>query len=326
LEVTLMQADRVFAGVDVSKATLLCARYGATGTTRVRNDRAAIEQWLRTLPADAVVAMESTGQYHFELARLVHHSGRRVFVLNARDVHDYARAMGARCKSDRVDAQLIARYVAEHHRRLHAWTPGSEAQQMVQALVRRRACVSEHRGAVRQLLSGFNELQPAVRQLQRQFDVLLAQIDRLIDQQVGREQQLTQTRTLLRTITGFGSQGSALLAALFCRVPFANADAVVAYSGLDPRANDSGSKRGRRCLSKRGNARLRRQLYLAAFAASRSRALKATYQAIKARGFAPTEALVILARKLLRIAWAVCKSGKPFDPSRFAAPTTCTQI
>lgn len=42
--------------------------------------------------------------------------------------------------------------------------------------------------------------------------------------------------------------------------PFANSDALVAYSGLDPRAHDSGRSRGRRRLSKRGEPALRRQI------------------------------------------------------------------
>ena len=37
--------------------------------------------------------------------------------------------------------------------------------------------------------------------------------------------------------------------------------ALVAYSGLDPRPHDSGSKRGRRALTKRGPAALRKLLW-----------------------------------------------------------------
>ncbi|MBK8569415.1 MAG: transposase [Nitrosomonadales bacterium] len=42
------------------------------------------------------------------------------------------------------------------------------------------------------------------------------------------------------------------------RVFFHNADAFVVFTGFDPRANDSGNKIGRRCLSKHGPAELRR--------------------------------------------------------------------
>lgn len=104
------------------------------------------------------------------------------------------------------------------------------------------------------------------------------------------------------------------------RLPFRNADALVAYSGLDPKPCDSGTKRGKRRLSKRGPGALRHLMYMVAFAGAHSKALGPLYQAIKARGFAPTQALVILARKLLRVAWAVWRSGQAFDPSRLATP------
>jgi transposase len=118
----------------------------------------------------------------------------------------------------------------------------------------------------------------------------------------------------LRTITGFGPQTSVALGALLSRIDFANADALVAYSGLDPRPCDPGQHRGQRRLSKRGPAWLRRQMYLAAFAASHSKALGPLYQSIKTKGFASTQALVILARKLLRVAFAVWRGTAPFDP------------
>jgi transposase len=321
-----MQVDQAFIGVDVAKGTLVVCVHGTAARLTLANEPAAIERWLKTLPAEAVVAMESTGRYHQELVRRVHQSGRSAYVLNAKDVYFYAKALGARSKTDRVDAQVIARYAAEHHGSMHAWSPGSQAQEQVQTLVQRRARVVVHRLALRELLRGVEGLQQARDGLEAQFDALQAQIDRQIDLQVASEPQLNHGRELLRTITGIGAQGSALLAALMSRITFANADALVAYSGLDPRANDSGAKNGRRRLSKRGSSDLRRQMYLAAFAASHSKALGPTYRAIKGRGFKPTEAFVILARKLLRIAWAVWRSGQQFDPTRFAKPTACANL
>jgi transposase len=125
------------------------------------------------------------------------------------------------------------------------------------------------------------------------------------------------------TITGVGPQASALFTGLLSRVRFANVNALVAYTGLDPRPNDSGTKVGKRRITKRGHPELRRQLYLCAFAASHSKVFGPMYRSIKARGFKPTEALVILGRKILRIIWSVWKSGQPFDPSRIPAAEPC---
>ena len=94
------------------------------------------------------------------------------------------------------------------------------------------------------------------------------------------------------------------------------ADAVIAFSGLDPRANDSGMKTGRRRLSKRGPSEMRRLFYNAAMSAARTATWNPTYQRARAAGKTTTEALVILARKLLRVAFALYKTKTEFDANK----------
>jgi transposase len=311
-----MQAQQVFIGVDVARDSLVISIGGAPKPQVVANDEPAIKRWIKTLPPQAVIAMESTGCYHQRLARLTHQAGLRVYVLNAKDVYFYAKALGARGKTDPLDAQILARYVAEHHEALHPWLPGTPAQAGVQELLQRRARVAVCRASLRQTLAGMKKLTPAVLQLEKRFDKLLQRIDREVQALLDSEPKLSQGSAVLQSICGIGPQSAAMLVALLNRIQFANADALVAYSGLDPRPSDSGMRSGKRRLSKRGSPGLRRQLYLAALAATRSKALGPTYQALRAKGFKSTQAVVILARKLLRIAWAVWKSGKPFDAAK----------
>lgn len=311
-----MQEAAVFIGVDVSKAELVISTGGERRPCCVANDAPSIARWLQELPPGALIAMESTGRYHALLAHLASQAGFKVYVLNARDVFFYARALGTRGKTDGVDAGVIARYLAEHHAHLHAWRAGSSSQQRLQELLSRRAQIAVHRSACNQLMSGVDVSDLDAHALQEAFDAFLRSIDDKVQQLIAGDAQLAAGCTRLRTITGIGPQTSALLATLFSRFDFANADALVAYSGLDPRPNDAGAKHGRRRLSKKGPALLRRQMYLAGFAASHSKALKPLYLSIRARGFATTEALVILGRKLLRVAFAVWKGGESFDPAR----------
>jgi transposase len=318
-----MQEQTQVIGVDVAKAQLVTAVHGSRPLGKaVSNDSVSIMAWLDTLSPGCIIAMESTGKHHRLLAQLAHAAGMCVFVLNARDVYYYAQALSGRSKTDRLDAAIIARYAAEHHDKLHVWQPPRGVEQQLQDLLRRRAEVVRLGVSLKQTLSDVSTLQEAYRELQASFDRFFKELDQQLAVLVASDELLQQGVTRLRTITGFGPQSSILLAALFSRIDFANVDALVAYSGLDPRACDSGMKRGKRKLSKRGPAILRRQLYLVAFAASHSKALKPFYQSIKAKGFATTQALVILARKLLRAAFAVWKSGKPFDIDRFALQTT----
>jgi transposase len=320
-----MQQIQCFVGVDVAKASLRSCVHGRPATQEMANEQAAISAWLIGLPADAAIAVESTGGYHQLLATLAQASGRQVFVLNARDVFFYAKALGARGKTDRTDAQVIARYLAEHHRALKPWVPATAAQQRLQTLLRCRAGVASKRSALRQLLSGVEELRAQLASLEEQFDELLADIDTRVAALLEKDAKLKLKCQALRTITGIGAQGSALLGVLFSRIPFSSADAVVAYSGLDPRPNDSGTKTGRRRISKRGSPELRRQMYLAALSAAHSKALGPLYRSIKAKGFKPTQALVILARKLLRVAWAVWNSGIAFDPTLLGRQGPCAK-
>lgn len=315
-----MQPLPVFIGVDVSKDELVIARAGQP-LCRVPNDAPGIHAWLRGVPAHALIAMESTGRYHGLLAQLSAQAGLKVYVLNARDVFFYARALGTRAKTDRVDASVIARYLAEHHEQVHPWQPASAAQQQLQELLKRRAQVVAHHSALKLSLAGIEVQGDALHGLKGAFDALLRSIDEQVRRLIDGDVQMAQGYRRLQTITGVGPQTGALLTVLLSRFRFADSDALVAYSGLDPRPNDSGAKRGRRRLSKKGPALVRKQMYLAGLAAARSKALKPQYQVLRAKGFTSTEAIVILGRKLLRVAFAVWKSGEAFDPARMGVQT-----
>lgn len=319
-----MQVPILFIGVDVGAAQLLVAPGPDAPTRTVPNTAPAISAWLQELPPGACVAMESTGRYHGLLAQLAYARGLQVYVLNARDVFFYARSLGVRGKTDRVDAQLIARYLVQHRDRLHHWEPGNEVQQQLHLLCLRRASLAHQCASLRQTVTDLKLPGNELEALGRAFKALLQAIDRQMQHLVVQDPELAERCARLRTIIGIGPQGSVVLGTLLSRMRFANADALVAFCGLDPRPNDSGARHGRRRLTKRGPPLLRRLAYLAGMTASHSKALKPLYEAIRARGFATTEACLILGRKLLRVAFALWNSGEPFDPRRLSLPNaTC---
>jgi len=314
-----MQVLGAVFGVDVSKAKLDVAQLGEPGARTIGNDIESIDAWLASLPAGSLVGVESTGRYHQLL--LERALGREVviYVLNAKDVWYYAKALGSRAKTDRLDAQVVARYLGEHHQRLRPSVLASPHTQALDKLLRQRALLVDKRSALKLGLQDCPCKGEVLKALEEGFERALQLIDQQLEQLIAQDAQLSAGRERLRSIIGFGARTSALMANLLSRLHFASADALVAYCGLDPRAQDSGSRRGRRRLSKRGNPHLRRALYLAAFAGCHSKALKPAYLALRQR-FSTTESLVILARKLLRAAYAVWKTGQPFDLSKLGMP------
>jgi transposase len=288
---------------------------------RIDNTRSAILTWLRTVPRGSRLAMESTGTYHELLAELACKASLQVFVVNARDLRRYAQGVGQRSKTDRLSAEVIARYVAREHAELHAYVPPTKAQRALKQLLKRRAKLTVTKAALTQSLRGLRGAGREIKRLMADLDGLIAHIDRLSERTLHKLPQARQAAEHIQSIAGFGPLSSTYLGYSFTRHPFSRSDSVVAFSGLDPRAEDSGNKHGRRRLSKRGPSEERRILFNCARSASRTPVWRPYYQAQRTKGLSPTAATVVLARKMLRVAFALYKTKQPFDPARLAFGT-----
>jgi transposase len=119
----------------------------------------------------------------------------------------------------------------------------------------------------------------------------------------------------LTTITGVGKiLAAALLGEIGDIRRFKNAKALVAYAGIDPSVTQSGEFTGKRVhISKRGSTHLRRAIWLAATAATRSDpALKALLQKKRAEGKPYHVAMGAVANKMLHVIYAVLRDNKPY--------------
>jgi transposase len=307
-------------GIDVANKTVVvaCAASSFAPCT-VRNERGALRKWLAGLPNGSRIGMEATGSYHQLVADMAHAAGHGVYVLNARDVKKYAEGVGRRGKTDRVDAEVIARYIAREHDRLHVYAPLGEAQRHLEQLLKRRGKLVAARVALELGWNGVAGVKAELTALLKAHARLLRQVDVLIAQAVATVPTVKDRAKRVRTIPGFGEVGSVTLAQALSHLPFTSADAFIAHTGLDPRPQDSGSRRGRRRLSKRGPSELRRVLHICAMSAASTKAWRPYYLAQRAKGLSGTAALVVLSRKMARTAFGICKRGVNFDPAHISA-------
>ena len=303
------------ADVDSRFIVIACAAH-SFAPQRIANERRAILAWLCGLPSGSRLGMEATGGYHELLADLAHKAGLQVFVINPRDLRRYAQGVGRRGKTDRLDAEVIARYVAKEHAELHAYIVPTKHQRALSRLMARRAKLVEIRGALNQSLRGVSALQHETKQLTARLDRVIAHIELLMQRALQQLPAAHQAATQIASIPGFGTLSSTCLGHSFTRLPYTNSDAVVAYTGFDPRPEDSGQKHGRRRLSKRGPSEQRRLLFNCARSAAQMKVWRPYYEAQLAKGLSATAAAVILARKMVRVAFAVYKQNQPFDPTR----------
>ena len=138
--------EQNFVGIDVSKGTLDLAVRGQSRTVQFGNTPEGISGMLKHLKCIehiAVVLMEATGGLEREAAGQLCLAGFAVMVVNPRQAHNFAKALGYLSKTDATDAQALAQFAHTLHngdrREKLLFRLPSAQQQMLQALVTRRA-------------------------------------------------------------------------------------------------------------------------------------------------------------------------------------------
>lgn len=313
-----MKVESAWVGVDVGKDRLaICA--GSSGLVReISNTPKAIRAWLKTLPAGSALAVEATSHYHEALVERAHQLGFVIYLIDGYRLSRYRDSIGGRAKTDASDAVLLRRYLIREHHDLRPWSPPPPAYRQLTLLLRRRERLVCYRTGAAQSLAQIPGMAQARKALHARFNTVIARID---------AQLKTLTRSVgwdglcrrCRQVEGIGPLTAVALVTAFHRGPFSSSDAFVAFAGLDVRARDSGKLVGKRKLSKKGHAELRRLLYMAAMTARRSDTWKPTYDAMLCRGMASTQALVALARKLMRVAFAMLKNETDYIPQIHAS-------
>jgi transposase len=311
-------------GIDIAKATFQVTLAWPDGKRRHKscpNTPAGFQQladWLQRLQVTHVHAgLEATGTYGDALATWLHDAGHVVSVLNPAIIAAYARTQLTRSKTDRIDADLIADFIATQ--RPPAWTPPAPEIRQLQALVRRLDALHGMRTQeANRLAAGVvvAAVRDSIEAVLVHLEAQIAQVQQLIRDHLDQHPGLRAQRDLLTTIPGIGEATAAVLIAELFDKSYTSARQAAAFAGLVPRLVESGTQRGRSRLSKIGPGRLRKALYFPAIAALR---WNPTIRAVRLRLHAagkPTMVIIGAAmRKLIHLAYGVLKSGKAYEPT-----------
>lgn len=308
-----MQVQPTLLGVDVAKAELVASQSNVSGLVRLPNQRNAIRDYLKRQTGPVWIAVEATNVYHLALVEIAHKLGHTVYVIDGFRLKRYRESIGGRAKTDATDAQLLRRYLEHEHQDLRPWSPPPKGYAQVQQLLRRRAVLVQTMTTLRQSLQSLPGLKTSVQALLKQMQQLDRHIQQRLRQALLRHGWAADARRC-QGIEGIGPITGAALTLIFHRGHFASADAYIAFLGMDVRVRESGTFSGRRKLTKKGDPELRRLLYMAAMTARRSKTWQGFYQRMLDHGLSPTQALVALARKLARIAFALLDHQSIYQP------------
>ncbi|WP_324680347.1 IS110 family transposase [Hymenobacter sp. GOD-10R] len=308
-------------GIDVSKASLAVCyqRDQQVQYLEVSNTKAGFQQLVKACGSDCLFIMEATGSYYLTLAYYLHEQKGQVAVLNPLVIKRFIQMHLGKGKSDRKDAQWLLRYGQQQAVKL--WQPDEtvlvecrQLEQVSEQLLKQKTMVTNSLEALQQqpVVSklALKRLQQTCQQLAQQLRDIETELLRLLEQRYAHEM------SLLCSIPGIGRKTAGLLllfAGGFARLD--NYRQLIAKAGLSPREHSSGtSVRGKVRITKMGGALIRGKLFMCSFAAKkRNTACQALYERLVGKGKNGKVALIAVCNKLLKQAFAIVKSGVPYQ-------------
>jgi transposase len=307
-----MTTDYTWVGIDVSKAQLdtyiLCqGQKLQTGNTA--NAIPDLISPLMTLPRPFVV-VESTGGLERAVVTALQQAKIPVAIVNPRKVKAFAIALG-KAKTDRLDAEVIARFGQATHPRPQA--PVTATAQQMSDLVRRRQQLVAIQVAEKNRLSHphqsmASDIEQHLEYLQHRIDDLNAQI-----QQLTEHPDWQRKRIILCSVKGIGAITAALCLAELPELGILCDKQLARLVGVAPINHDSGQHKGKRMIQG-GRTAVRCGLYMATLSAIRfNPVIKAFYQRLIAKGKLKKVAIVACMRKLLVILNAMIRDNTPWQ-------------
>lgn len=307
--------DVCAAGIDVGRDHLDVALAPSGRVFRVSNTAGGVSGLvarLRRAGAGRVV-LESIGGYGARLVRALADAGFAVGVVDPKRIAALRLAEGRRAKTDRLDAQLIARFALLMQ---DAARPVPSAQAFeIRALSTRRRQLVEMIAMEKTRLK--QALDPAIAESCRRTIAWLGEeragVEAKLEAMLAAQPQGAERAQLLQTIPGVGPKISMTLLADLPELGLIDRKAVASLAGLAPHPQQSGTRDGPGRIAG-GRPCVRAALYLAAVSAARSdRGFKAEYKALRAAGKPAKVALIAIARKIVVTANIMLKTGQPWS-------------
>ena len=310
-----------YVGIDVSKATFVVAYSSAKSseTKTFKNTTKCIREFIRTIsPKENHCVLEATGNYSMLLVYLLSKAGFTVSMENPLKIKNFARVMLSVVKTDEIDARLIALY----------------GERMQPAPFKLRSdsllLLKQKRTVLRQLkkqltanrnLEGSLKVLPFIdskckKVLEKTIKFLEKQIEEMEEELTSlAEIEYKKQMDLLTSIKGIGATlAAALIIATGGFTYFDNAKQLTRYLGLSPTYQQSGtSVNVKGHINRNGDAYLRSQLYIGAMASLRcNKECKACFDRLRSNGKPGKVAIVAVANKLIRQAFAVVTHEKKY--------------
>lgn len=310
-----------YIGIDISKATFVAAFPVERGyrTETFQNDTKGIRRFISKLSSDTHhCVMEATGNYCFLLLYLLDKAGIRASLVNPKKIKNYARVMLSVTKTDAKDACLIADFGERFKPE-----PYKFPSEQIMLLKQKKTVIRQLQKQLTATKNLHTSLEPlpvkdkkciqSLKQttafLEKQIKYMQQEMEEVVSEVFARQLKA------LTSIKGIGvTLASALIIATGGFTYFDNAKQLSRFAGICPTIERSGTSiniRGH--INRNGDENLRSMLYVAAWSTSRhNKACRECYQRLRSNGKSGKLAMIAVANKLIRQAFAVVTSNSSY--------------
>lgn len=256
------------------------------------------------------VVLEAIGSYAQLAVNALVLAGFNVGVVNPRRIKAFREAEGRRAKTDKLDAQLIARFALKMTDDVRP-LPSQKAQ-LLKALAARRRQLTEmiamEKTRLKQALDPLiiQSCRNAIEHLEEECGAIESKLEALVSE----DPVLAKTMDILISIPGIGPRIATVLVADLPELGKLDRKAIASLAGLAPHISQSGNMPPRAAIAG-GRPCVRAALYMTALVSVRhNKRFKAEYEAMRANGKRPKVALIAVARKILVLANALVRDGE----------------
>jgi len=312
----------MFVGIDVAKADLVVSLLPSAERFTVANDERGVHTLVERLRSvtPTLVVLEATGGYELLAVAALAAATLPVVVVNPRQVRDFAKATGQLAKTDRIDADILARF-ADVVRPAVRLLVDDEAHELEALLTRRRQLLEMLQAERNRTGQVFGKGKRLVKKSLKNHISYLERELHMTDTDLGvmiKASPVWRERdALLQSVPGVGPVLSRTLLADLPELGRLSRRQIAKLVGVAPLSRDSGTMRGRRFVQG-GRATVRAVLYMAALVATKRNAvIRAFYLRLVAAGKLKKLALVACMRKLLTILNVMVRTAQswPTNPT-----------
>ncbi|TNG03954.1 MAG: IS110 family transposase [Gammaproteobacteria bacterium] len=258
------------------------------------------------------VLVEATGRLEMNFVCAANEVGLPVVVCNAGQVRQFARSTGRLAKTDKLDAQDIARYGEALQPPLTLLKP-EKLREISDLITVRRQCLDMSTMQKNRLQRKPKSIRPPIQGILKSIQKEIERIDLKLDKLVDSIPQWRNQRDMLMSAKGVGKVVAYTLMSELPELGKLNRKEIAALVGVAPMNRDSGSYRGRRRVSG-GRSKVRTVLYISIWSSIQyDPKMKATYERLVAAGKPKKVALVACMRKQLTILNTMMKNGAHWE-------------